>query len=244
MTGPTHPVRGAVQIEGEELRFKLLRTHVTSDDARLEIPTTSADITGEIRWRRFKSYDTWTTDRLRREEDNLVAVIPKQPAAGKIIYEISLIDGRGTRHNLTDSPVIIRFKDAVPMLILVLHATLMFAAMLLATRTGLEALAKGSAAVRMTVWTSALLFVGGLILGPIVQKYAFGAFWTGWPLGHDLTDTKTAIAMIFWLIALWRARGLRSGRAWIITAAVVTLLIYLIPHSAYGSELDYTKMGD
>jgi hypothetical protein len=87
-----------------------------------------------------------------------------------------------------------------------------------------------------------LIFVGGLILGPIVQKYAFGAFWTGWPLGHDLTDTKTAIAMVFWLVATWRSKKPGGGRAWIIAAALVTLLVYLIPHSAYGSELDYTAI--
>ena len=88
-----------------------------------------------------------------------------------------------------------------------------------------------------------MLLVGGLIFGPIVQKYAFGAYWTGWPFGHDLTDTKTGIAMIFWLIALWRGRNHAKGHIWMIIAALITLLIYLIPHSVLGSELDYTKMG-
>ena len=82
---------------------------------------------------------------------------------------------------------------------------------------GLEAIVKGPAAYRLTVWTTLMVFAGGLILGPIVQKYAFGAYWTGWPLGNDLTDTKTMGAMLFWLVPLWFGRGGRnaeSGSSW------------------------------
>jgi len=242
MTGPTHAVRGSTEVEGEKIKYRLLRSHDTTSDARMEIPVPTPEVTGEICWRRFKSRDAWTTENLAREGTNLIATIPKQPPAGKVIYEITLTEEDGKKHALTETPVIIRFKGPVPGLVLYPHVVLMFVAMLLATRTGLEALAKGERAFRMTVWTSCLLFVGGMIFGPLVQKYAFGEYWTGWPFGHDLTDTKTAIAMVFWLIALLRGRSLAKSRHWIIIAALVTLLVYLIPHSAYGSELDYTKM--
>ena len=244
MTGPTYPLRGSIEMKGEEVKFRLLRTHVTTNDAQMEIAVPSSEVTGELRWRRFKSHDDWTTEYLAREGDNLVATIPKQPPAGKVMYEITLTDEAGKRHDLTEMPVIIRFKGAVPSFILWPHIILMFTAMLLATRTGLEAIAKRDRAFRLAVWTSGLLLVGGLIFGPIVQKYAFGAYWTGWPFGHDLTDTKTGIAMIIWLIALWRGRDLAKGRIWMIIAATVTLAVYLVPHSTLGSELDYTKMSE
>ncbi len=41
-----------------------------------------------------------------------------------------------------------------------------------------------------------------MILGPIVQKYAFGELWTGIPFGWDLTDNKTLIAFLFWILAV------------------------------------------
>jgi hypothetical protein len=41
-----------------------------------------------------------------------------------------------------------------------------------------------------------------MILGPVVQKFAFGEYWTGFPFGTDLTDNKTLIAFIGWIIAL------------------------------------------
>jgi hypothetical protein len=88
----------------------------------------------------------------------------------------------------------------------------------------------------------ALLVVGGLILGPIVQKSAFGEFWTGWPLGHDLTDNKTLIAFLAWLPAtIAAARGMRT-RVTVVLGWLVMMGIFLIPHSMRGSELDWTEI--
>jgi len=241
LTGPTHPLRGSVLIDGETVKYRLLRSFDTTTDAVMQFAAPSPDITGEIRYRRFRSHDEWTTEPLARDGDNLIAAVPKQPAAGKVMYQISLIDSGGGRHELTAEPVIIRFKDPVPSVVLWPHVLFMFTAMMLSTRAGLEALARGANAYRLALITAILLFLGGIILGPIVQKYAFGAFWTGWPWGHDLTDNKTAVAMTAWIIGVWRARKAGGGRAWIIAAAVITLAIYLIPHSVLGSELDYTK---
>jgi hypothetical protein len=75
-----------------------------------------------------------------------------------------------------------------------------------------------------------------------VQKFAFGAYWTGWPVGHDLTDNKTAVAFLFWIIAFIRLRRNRQAYGWAIAASVVLLLVYLIPHSVMGSEIDHTKL--
>lgn len=242
LTGPTHPIRGSVEIDGETVQFKLLRTHDSTDDAKMELHVPSTGISGEINWRRYLSLDPWRTEALRREGDNLIIAVPKQPAAGKVMYRISLIDRKNKKHFLTDESVIIRFKDPVPNVFLIPHIIFMFAGMLLAARTGFEALAKGDITYKLTLWTIILLSLGGIIFGPIVQKYAFGEFWTGWPFGHDLTDTKTAASLIFWILTLWRTRTIGKGRIWVIAAAAVTLLIYLLPHSMLGSELDYTKI--
>jgi len=77
-----------------------------------------------------------------------------------------------------------------------------------------------------------------MVLGPLVQKYAFGEFWTGVPFGWDLTDNKTLIAVFAWILAVvMNHKKERPG--YIIAAAVILLLVYSIPHSLFGSELDY-----
>jgi hypothetical protein len=117
----------------------------------------------------------------------------------------------------------------------------MFLAMLFSTRAGIEAIRKGRQTYFLSVFTLILLTAGGLFLGPVVQKYAFDAYWTGWPFGHDLTDNKTLIAVIGWLFAVLKLRRNRNARAWAIVAAILLLAVYLVPHSLYGSEIDYTN---
>jgi hypothetical protein len=97
--------------------------------------------------------------------------------------------------------------------------------------------------------TLGLMTVGGMILGPIVQKYAFGAFWTGFPWGYDLTDNKTLIMCLVWIGACavlgWKPRTPTPtwrGRLAVLAAAVVMTGVYLIPHSLRGSELDYSAV--
>ncbi|MDZ7774483.1 MAG: hypothetical protein U5L09_02140 [Bacteroidales bacterium] len=96
---------------------------------------------------------------------------------------------------LSQEPVIIRFKGAVPDYILIPHILLMFAAMLFSTRAGLEVVLKRKRTLLYATVTVITLFLGGLILGPVVQNYAFGDYWTGWPFGHDMTDNKTLVSL-------------------------------------------------
>lgn len=241
LTGPTHPVRGSVKIAGESISYKLVRSHDTTHDAEIAIKATNPGITGKIKYRRYKSHDEWHTVDMERSGDMLTFGISKQPMAGKVMYSVLLFGPDGAEYNLTDESIIMRFKDPVPSYVLGPHIAFMLMWMLVSTRTGLQALTRGEGQFGYTLITTILLIVGGLILGPIVQKFAFNDYWTGWPWGHDLTDNKTAIAFVFWAIALWRAKK-GSGRPCIIAAAIMTFAVYLIPHSVLGSELDYTKI--
>jgi hypothetical protein len=240
-TGPTYPIRGSVEVAGATVPFRLLRTHETTADAPVRLAVPDAAVSGELVWRRYRSHDEWSTFPMRREGDELVGAIPRQPPAGKVMYRVRLLPAAGGAVELTAEPVIIRFKGAVPTAVLAPHILLMFSSMLLAVRTGFEALTAGARLRAYALATALSLLGGGLVLGPIVQKYAFGALWTGWPLGHDLTDNKTAVAMLAWMLALWRSRAPGKGRGWVLAAVCVQLLVYSIPHSLLGSELDYTK---
>ena len=104
--------------------------------------------------------------------------------------------------------------------------------------------------MRKLAWvTLGLMTVGGLMLGPVVQEYAFGAFWTGVPFGWDLTDNKTLIMWLVWAavcgLFVWkRATSERNERLSVIMAAVIMSVVYLIPHSLQGSELDYDALDE
>ena len=116
----------------------------------------------------------------------------------------------------------------------------MFIAMLFSTLAGLMAATKFPLFKKYAFWTLMLLIAGGMILGPVVQYFAFGDLWTGVPFGWDLTDNKTLIGLIFWLFAVIMNR--KSDKpVYTLIAAVMLLIVFSIPHSLFGSELNYTS---
>jgi hypothetical protein len=133
---------------------------------------------------------------------------------------------------------IMRFKGPVSPLVLAPHIILIFLAMLTSTRAGLGAIFGRTEKVLPWV-TLGLILVGGLVFGALVQKAAFGAYWTGWPNGSDWTDNKTALMFVLWLIACLPLA--KAKRAVTVLAAVLTIAVYLIPHSWGGSEYDYEQ---
>jgi hypothetical protein len=242
LTGPTYPVSGHAAVDGLEVKFKLPRSHGGDGDASVEVFAPDPAIYGTIEFRRFRSDDSWVRRGMERRGDSLIARIPHQPIAGKVAYRILVDKTGGDQVPLMADPVVIRFRGDVPPFVLIPHILGIVAAMLLSVRAGLEALAKGPKTFTLAVWATICLFIGGLLFGALVQKYAFEAYWTGWPFGYDLTDNKTLVAFLFWLLAVWRTAGKRHSRAWPIAAAAFMLIVWLIPHSALGSELDYTRM--
>ena len=239
-TGPTYPRMGKVIIEGETIKYKLVRTWDTGTEAGATVEVANLGVTGKYRYKRYKSFDEWTEKPMIRNGEELVAYLPELPAAGKVMYEIYLSDG-GKFIKLEEEPLVLRYKGAVPAFILIPHIILIFVGMMFSMRTLFEAFTKGKNLVKYSFWTVILLAIGGMTFGPIVQKYAFDAYWTGWPFGTDLTDNKMLVAFVLWVVAYFMVRKNPEKRGWVIAAAVVLLLIYLIPHSMFGSEIDYTR---
>ena len=239
ITGPTKPVRGTTEVSDTEIRYRLIRTFPMPFDAPIRTKVEDKDVSGHYKFKRYPSHDEWTHKELERKDEYLIAYIPKQPPAGKVMYQIYL-EKDGHEVALTDNPIIIRFRASVPAWAMIPHIILMFAAMLFSMRAGIAAIA-AEKTYTFSLITLITLVAGGLIFGPIVQKYAFGDWWTGWPFGTDLTDNKTAVAFIFWLFAFIKTYKNPNHRTWVLVASIVLLLIYLIPHSLMGSEIDFTQ---
>ena len=233
MTGPTYPKRMTVELKGESYKIKLPRSGVQHDEM-VTLKGIPSDVSSQIHYRRYPSADEYTTEDFVWEDSAWQAVLPVQPVAGKLQYYIT-VDGKDY---LKDEPVVIRFRNDVPASILVPHILLMFAAMLFAVYKFLLVVTrrKYSLWLKITIGT---LFVGGFILGPLVQHAAFGPWWAGFPYGTDLTDNKTLISFLFFIVALATLRW--KYNKWVVGLAVlVMIVIFSIPHSTYGSEYDYT----
>lgn len=246
LTGPTHPRRVHATLAGQDVRFRLLRSATSSEPFLVSVPAPEG-VTGVVRWRRYPTSEPLQEAALRREGGALVALLPTQPPAGKLEYAIAL-DDRGRAVTVPeDGPVVMRFKGDVPAGVLVPHVVAMFFGMMIGLRAALAALLGRPEARRYAWVTVVLIGIGGLVLGPIVQKHAFGAYWTGWPFGEDLTDNKTLFMWLAWVAAvatLSRRRDPadRLARAVVAVAAAAMITVYVIPHSLRGSQLDYGRV--
>jgi hypothetical protein len=239
-TGPTYPLRGSVQLAGETYAYELIRSHGGNGDAVVEMKIPSPQVQGALLYKRYKTQDPWTEIPLTRRGEMLQGELPQQPPAGKLEYYLRLSSDDDVATVPEDRDAVIRFKGDVPVWALAPHVLLMFLAMLISTRAGLEAIPSNGKPRKLAYWATGLLFCGGMIFGPIVQKYAFGEFWTGAPWGWDLTDNKTLIAMVGWAVAFVASLRGRTARLPILIASILLLVIFSIPHSMMGSELNYS----
>ena len=242
ITGPTYPISGEIKVDKELIEYKLDRSHGGEGDHPVEIKVSDTAIIGKLLWKRYKTEDEWTPVEMIRKDDRLIASLPHQPPAGKLIYKIILQKDNAVISLPEEGGVVIRFKGDVPVYFLIPHIIFIFGAMLLSTRTGLEYFNDGKKFKPLTIFTFIFIIIGGFILGPIIQYYAFGEFWTGFPFGHDLTDNKILIGFIGWLLALIALYKFKNPKRWIVFASILMFIIFLIPHSLLGSELDYNEL--
>ncbi len=240
-TGPTYPVSGSEMLGSKVVTYHFERSHGGAGDQQVSVNVPGDNLSSAVlRYKRYRSNEEWITIPMLHQGDNYAAFLPHQPPAGKLIYQLELTD-EGAVVTVPEKPVVTRFKGAVPMVILLPHILFMFAALLLTVRIGMGLLVHEDRR-RLVGITVLFLGIGGLILGPVVQKYAFGEIWAGIPFGWDLTDNKTLIAFFCWLPSLYLTRSkMKWQRHATVFSVLVMLLIYLVPHSTWGSEFNYKE---
>ena len=242
-TGPTYPVTVKDQVAGVEVTGKLVRSHGGEGGAivRLHVPDPRA--TGEILWRLYPTDDPWRQIEMVRQGEDLLAELPHLPPAGKLEYSVRIrVGDEEAIYPASGKTAVIRYKGEVSPLILVPHILCMFIALVISVRAGLGAVAGESNVGRFVKWVLLFFVPGGFILGPLVQKAAFGALWTGWPYGTDWTDNKTLFALLAWILAGILAKiAPRAERIGVLFAFAMMIAVYLVPHSVRGSQIDWSK---
>jgi hypothetical protein len=243
MTGPSYPLRGEASGAGvDAFEYSLPRSHGGPGGLEVAVEVPAVGVDGVLEWRRYPTDDPWSeVPMVCGADGRLAAEVPHQPPAGKVEYRVVLAAPGGELVVPTGEPPVARFRAEVPAGVLIPHILAMFTSMLVATRSLLEALRPSTPEPRRAVVLAmGLLVVGGLFLGPMVQKHAFDAYWTGWPFGHDLTDNKTLFAALAWLPATVLALTGRRLRAAVIIGWLVMMGVFLVPHSLRGSERDWS----
>ena len=246
-TGPTWPLPVDETLAGTEVSGELIRTQAGDDDARVVLEVGSNEIQGDVVWFRYPTEDEWSRMAMQPEpvegRIEIAAYLPNQPMAAKLEYSVRLWKGDEEVTVPHGETSVIRFRRDVPAWVLIPHIVVMFATLWIVFRAALGALFGEIGVRRFIPSILGLLLFGGFFLGPLVQKYAFDAWWTGWPFGGDWTDNKTLAALVAWLIAWWISKKMpQIQRAAVLLATVVMIIVYLIPHSMGGRALAWASM--
>jgi hypothetical protein len=240
-TGPTYPQKVDFVVDTVDVTVELPRSHEVDKPLQISIPALPWEYTAKLYHRPYPLDTTWTEEPpFWPEEGKFVSYLPEvSQKAAKLEYFIQVENfSSGEVANFPETPIVIRYKGSVPAWALIPHIILIFMALIFSSLSGVMAAFKHERHKLWGVITLLFILVGGLIFGPIVQKFAFDHYWTGFPFGQDLTDNKTLIMFVVWLIAVLINR---KGKVPIANtmAAIFTLAIYCIPHSLRGSEFNY-----
>ena len=250
-TGPTYEYKGKLEHNGESYKYELLRSQETTEGAKIQLPTIEGTTyNATLHYKRYQTEDAITDMDFQLDGNNqFIAQLPVQPAAGKMEYYITG-DINGKKFNIPEkgeTNIVLRYKDPVSDYILIPHVLMMIIVIIFGIRAGLSAISDDGGMRSWTVVAFSAMTLGGMILGPMVQKSAFGEYWTGFPFGGDFTDNKMLIMWVAWALALaiigFKPKKKENvSRTAVIVAALVMTGVYLIPHSMGGSTLDYEKV--
>jgi hypothetical protein len=181
------------------------------------------------------------------------ACLPAREKGTKIKYWIAASNAEGAEVRVPENPGefgVLKYKGKASNLVVGAHVLFMFGAFFFMVMSFLAAIEilRGREdkknAVRSARWVLASSFIGGWPLGFLLNHQTFGMLWEGFPFGYDITDNKTKVIFILWLVSLLLSWGSfigkgeerdRLGRkafaSAIVACFVVSLVLFILPHS-------------
>lgn len=249
-----HPVDVAVD-EGEMRLFhRTVTEQVGPGEPTIHLRVeSSAPVAAVVRWTVPPSNAIEAVAMTRVDESSYETLMPELDKGTKIRYWITAAGAGGREVRLPEDPARsfpLIYKGTVSKAVLVAHIVFMFAAFFFMVMSYLGAIRilQGREGKQGTVragrWVLACSFIGCWPLGFVLNRQTFGPVWEGFPFGYDITDNKTQLIFVFWLVSLLLVRGSFFGRgeerdtlgprafAWAIIASfIASLVLFIVPHS-------------
>ena len=186
------------------------------------------------------------------------AEIPNIGRGQEISYWFQLENEEGetmtvfpARNDSQNEKLWIRFEGSRSTPLLIVHIGFMFGSfllMVLAFMTAWEHVKESAVLHRLSklvLWATVCLFIGVIPVGFWINYQVYAAYWTGFPLGRDITDSKSLLILLYWILLLFYFKGSvfsqnparnlagAAGLKWMtIFGVLLSLAAFLIPHSS------------
>lgn len=181
------------------------------------------------------------------------AYLPHIEKGMRVQYALTVRGEDGSTVRLPEeegSFLLVKYKGEVSPVVLALHIIFMFGAfyfMIQSLWSAIDILSTGTgkrSAVSNARWALGCTFIGGWPIGFILNYQAFGPVWEGFPFGYDITDNKTQLMFIFWLVSLLLVWGSFIGKGEekdllgprgfafaVLLSYIISLFLFIVPHS-------------
>jgi len=183
--------------------------------------------------------------------------IPAQDRGTRMSYYIEVTTATGAKMYLPknahekENYYTLTFKGRANGFFQFLHLVLTVAALLLfiaATWSGFKYL-QSQIEVDRAVWLSfaayVLFFISIIPIGMIVEYQVVGSIYQGWPFGHDFSDTKTLLILIYWFVCLSLVKNKiaqnvekdmisdKGFAALVVIGGMMTVILSLVSHNDF-----------
>jgi hypothetical protein len=252
-TSPRHTQEIAIGFGGVNI------THLTVTESKIgQMQTVELNLSGgdvaSIQGVLHYNYENESDQSFNMEGQGtgkLTAKLPPGEIGKRLHYRVELLQNGvmdASIPPISEPGYLVKYKGEVSLFVLIPHIFLMFISVFFAFLSAFYGLDLLSGKARMKAAAISVLLAllcgvfGGILIGIKVSHDVFGGSgWGGWPLGNDVTDTKTEFYLLFWLITIILGWGALSGKkimlsnkgfGWMIMISfIVTLAAFLIPHS-------------
>jgi hypothetical protein len=177
--------------------------------------------------------------------------VPADTLGQRNYYYLEAVDGAGNRVVLPKTATDtykseydyfqIRYEGKASFALLLLHIVLMIMAVFLLIHAFYYAMnylftgERENAITRSVNIGTITFFITGFPIGCIIEKQVLGNYWEGVPFGWDITDSKTLIILVMWVILIRLQNknkiSMRCYSKWVIINTIITLILFMLPHS-------------
>lgn len=221
-----YPVSGSFGIEGKEIGYKLDKVYYGNDDYRFFITTEIDSLTGIVIWKK-PDYVQWESSELVHRGKLMIGKIPHQQPLTKIEYLIKL-KYKNKEYTILpgNKAVAITFFDSVPASINFYYMFTLLGGLLLAIRTGLEFFKIPGKIKTLNIFTLIFFIVNVFAFHPLKTTYELGMVGKGAIPITEMFQLSSILLFITWALATALIFNTKKYRAWALSSAVITILIF------------------
>lgn len=206
----------------------------------------------DVKLHYYRESEFHTIDMKRLPDTGWFGVyVPSYPLGNRTYYYIDASDKSGNRVVLPESAAgnftteydyyKVRWEGKASFILLLLHIVLMVAALFLLIHALYYAMCyimngeKAEHTIKAVNAGIIAFFITGFPIGCVIEKQVLGNYWEGFPFGTDITDSKTLLILVLFVVfMILQKKGKISmkGYAWsVIINTILTIILFLLPHS-------------